>query len=370
MSNQDSLAVKYRPKKLDDVIGQPIVVKAFKNALKSKTLHHAYILAGAMGSGKTTISRILAAAENCEKRGSDPCGICSNCIDIFNGNSREVIELDAATHGKIDRIREIKKDLYQCPVECRTKYVILDECHSLTSEAAEAALKMIEEPPPFVRFILATTEPQKLKPTIHSRCITWKFNKVNWMEMIPLLEKVCIEEKFDYEKDALTLMARTSKGSVRNSLQNLQSVVNYTGNGKISVQNTREALGVIDEKLYYDLIDNILNADAVKCYLIIENMLKDGKDISIIVNDIYEYLNNIMIVKICKENLSSFGFGEMEVKRYEHHAKKMKGDMVLKVMNLMNNVMFGIEYSLDPQILLNKFVTESILCKARQNKTS
>ncbi len=365
MSINDSLAVKYRPKKLDDVIGQPIVVKAFKNAFKSKTLHHAYILAGKYGCGKTTVARIIAAMENCEKNEKDPCGECKNCRDILSGKSIEVIELDAASHGGVDDIRAIHKDLYQMPISCKVKYVIIDEAHSLTKQSAEAALKMIEEPPEFVRFVLCTTEPQSFKPTIHSRCITWKFNSVSWLEMIPLVEKICAEENISFDRESLTIITKASKGSVRNSLQNLQTVMNYTGTKKLTPNECREALGVVDSKLYSDLIDGIIEVKIMSCYKVIEDILKDGKDIGLIIDGIYEYLNNILVVRACKNDLSHFNFSDVEVKKYTSQAVGMEGDMVLRTMNLMNNLAFGVEYGLNPQVLLNKFVTEAMLTNKR-----
>lgn len=365
MSINDSLAVKYRPKKLSDVIGQPVVVKAFTNAFKSKTMHHAYILAGKYGCGKTTVARIVAAMENCDAGGDDPCGKCDNCIEIFNGNSIEVIELDAASHGGVDDIRAIHKDLYQMPMRCKTKYVIIDEAHSLTRQSAEASLKMIEEPPDFARFILCTTEPQSFKPTIHSRCITWKFNSVSWEEMVPLLEKICGKEEIVFNRETLAIIAKASKGSVRNSLQNLQTVLNYTGTKNLSSKDCIEALGLVDARLYSDLIDGIIDINAVKCYQTIENMLKDGKDIGLVVDGIYEYLNNLLIVKACKNNLSSFNFSDSEIKKYNDQVVKIKGDWVLRAMNLMNNLAFGVEHSLSPQVLLNKFATEAFLTNKR-----
>ena len=173
---------------------------------------------------------------------------------IFTGNSFDVKELDAASHRSVDDIRSIHKDLYQTPIQCRFKYVIIDEVHSLTNIAEEAALKMIEEPPDHTRFILCTTDPHKLKDTIHSRCILWAFNKVSWTEIYNHLCNIAKKENLEYEEMALKTMAKMAKGSVRDSLQNLQTVVNYVGSDKITDQQTREALGTIDEKLYFDLV--------------------------------------------------------------------------------------------------------------------
>ena len=368
MSVEDSLALKYRPKKLSDIIGQPVVVKAFSNAFKYNTLHHVYILEGAKGSGKTSVARIVAATENCKKGGKDPCGKCSNCVEILKGKSIEVNEIDGASNGSVEDIRGLRKELYQCPMECRTKYIIIDEAHDLSKKAQDSALKMIEEPPKFVKFILCTTEAQAIIPTIHSRCIVWKFNKVNWIEMIPLLEKVCKEEKIIYEESSLPIITKYAKGSVRDALKNLHTVLNYNGKETITALSVREALGVIDEKLYFDLIEGIINCNVISCFKSIETMLKDGKEARIVIDGLYEHLNNILIAKSCPNDLSSFTFSDLEIKRYSYQASKIKGDMILIMLNLMNHIAFGIEYSLNPQVLFNKFALEAILAEKKSKK--
>ena len=241
-------SLKYRPKKLDDIIGQEVVVQTLKNSFTSKNLHHAYILEGNTGSGKTTIARIMAAMENCEKGLTlEPCGICQNCREIFDGSSIDVKEIDAASNRGIDDIRALQKEIHFSPINCRVKYIILDEAHSLTGVAAESALKMIEEPPSNVRFILCTTEPEALKPTIHGRCINFNFSKISWMELYNHLVNICKLESIQYDDDAIKMMAKASKGSARNSLQNLQTVAEFAGSNKIIADSVSKSLGVIDE---------------------------------------------------------------------------------------------------------------------------
>lgn len=364
MQVEEPLALKYRPKKLSEVIGQPVVVKAFTNAFKSNTLHHAYILAGNFGCGKTTVARIVAAMENCKKDGKDPCGKCSNCKEIFTGKSYEVIEMDAGSGGKVDDIRDLNKSLYQSPCECKTKYVIIDEAHSLTGSAAEASLKMIEEPPPYVRFILCTTEPQSFKPTIHSRCIIWSFNKVPWAQIYEHLKNIAAKEKLTYEDKALQISAKYAKGSVRDSLQYLHTIINYVGDEDITAQAAREALGVIDEALYFALIDAIIDKNSMKCFQVINKMFEDGKEAKIILDGIYNHLNNLLVTRTCKNDLSPFDFTQEEIKKYLHQNSRISrggGDILLKMMNSLNHVSFGVEYSLNPSQLLNKFAVESVL---------
>jgi len=363
------LALKYRPKKLSQVIGQPVVVKAFTNAFKMGNLHHAYILAGQFGSGKTTIARIVAATENCIDGGKDPCGKCNNCKEIFVGKSYEVLEIDAGSEGKVDKIRALHKSLYQCPVECKTKYVIIDEAHSLTGAAAEASLKMIEEPPPMVRFILCTTEPQAFKDTIHSRCILWGFNKVSRSDILAHIQNISEQEQLGCDIKILQLISRYSKGSVRNSLQHLHKIMNYVGEDSITYESAVEALGVIDDILYFNLFDGIIAKDAIKCFTTINDMFKDGKEAKIVLDGVFEHLNNLLVTRTCRNDLSNFDFTQEEVKRYLHQnstISKNGGDDILRMMNLLSTVSFGVEYSLNPAQLFNKFAVESIRMMARR----
>jgi DNA polymerase-3 subunit gamma/tau len=363
MSVELPLALKYRPKKLSQVIGQPVVVKAFTNAFKMENLHHAYILAGYTGCGKTTVARIVAATENCTANGKDPCGKCNNCKEIFTGKSYEVIEQDAGSKGNVDDIRALHQSLYTCPVECKTKYVIIDEAHSLSGKAAEAALKMIEEPPPMVRFILCTTEPQAFKETIHGRCIMWGFNKVSRSVIFDHLKNISKKEGLTCDDETLQIMARYSKGSVRNSLQHLQKVMNYVGSDPITYESAIEALGVIDSSLYFNLFDGIITKDAVQCFTTINEMFKDGKEAKIVLDGVYEHLNNLLVTRTCRKDLGNFDFTQEESKRYLHQnstISKNGGDDILRMMNLLSTVSFGVSYSLNPAQLLNKFSVESI----------
>jgi DNA polymerase-3 subunit gamma/tau len=368
MALSTPLVNKYRPSNLTEVIGQPIVVKAFTNAFKFKNLHHAYILAGNYGCGKTTVARIIAAMENCVKGPTlNPCGKCKNCKEILAGTSFDVKEINAASNRGIDDIRQLQKEIYQCPIECRTKYIIIDEAHSLTGQAAEASLKMIEEPPSRVRFILATTDAHKIIDTIHSRCISWKFNKVSWTELYNHIKEISVKENIECEDAALKMMARASKGSVRNSLQNLQTVIEYTGESKITVQDTQDALGVVDDKLYFDLMDAIINNNPSECYSIINYMLKDGKEIGIILNGINNHIGHLIKIRLCKKDVSQFSYSEEEFKRYCDQSDGVLGPALLAMMRLMREISFGINFNLDPQTQLECFAADSIFQVKQDN---
>lgn len=362
MPTEIPLSIKYRPKDLTQVIGQPVVVKAFQNSFKYKTLHHAYILAGKFGCGKTSVARIIAAMENCVKGPTQtPCGVCKNCVEIFAGNSFDIREMDAASNRGVDDIRQLKKDIYQSPLECRTKYIIIDEAHSLTREGAEAALKMIEEPPEKVRFILCTTDPHKLKDTIQSRCITWKFNQVGWSELFNHLKNIAGQEGLQYEDAALKICAKNSKGSVRNALQNLQTMMNYVGGGELTAVAAKECLGAVDDKLYFDLMDSIAQCDAGKALYYINYLLMDGKEVGLILNGINTHVSHLLKARILQKDLSQFSFSEEESKRYCEQSDAMfSGKALLSMMKKLREISFGINYNLDPQAELEEFAIDAI----------
>lgn len=356
-----TLVSRYRPRKLSEVIGQPVPVQAFKNAFKTNNLHHAYILAGKFGTGKTTVGRIIAAMENCEKGVTlEPCGKCRNCKEIFTGKSYDVKEIDAASNRGVDDIRALQKEAYECPINCRTKYFIIDEAHSLTAIASEAALKMIEEPPNNVRFILATTHPQKLKDTILSRCIMWRFSKVNWTELLSHLKNISQQEKVSYEDDALKLIAKASQGSVRNALQNLQAVIDYTGGTEVTLDQAQQALGVVQDRLYFDLFDAIIEENYTKGLTAIEKMFEDGTEIGPIIDGITNHLGNLIKVRACKKDLSNFSFDEEEVKKYCNQGEKIRGAVLLEMKKILRPIYGSVSFNAPPQGELESFVVESI----------
>jgi DNA polymerase-3 subunit gamma/tau len=215
---------------------------------------------------------------------------------------------------------------------------------------------MIEEPPENVRFILATTDPHKIKDTIHSRCIMWKFNKVGWAELYNHLKTICGKEGIKYEEDALKLCAKSAKGSVRNSLQNLQAVMNYVGDGEVTVKDTAEALGAIDDKLYFGLMDAIAQGDDAKALYYINYLLIDGKEVGIIINGINTHVSHLLKARALKKDLSQYAFSEEEAKRYCEQSDAMaSGKALLAMMKHLREISFGINYNLDPQAELEEF---------------
>ena len=296
------LARKYRPKKLSEVVGQPTIMQTLTNALTQKKLHHAYLFAGQYGSGKTSTARILAASENCTTSNDvlHPCGNCELCKAVHAGTHSDVSEIDAASNaGKVEQVRELKNAASYAPMDgAKSKYYIIDEAHRMSAAAEEALLKLLEEPPNRVRFILCTTEFQHMRSTISSRCQVHEFKKIYWREISRHLDLIAKQEKHDYTPEALNLCAKIADGSMRNGLQNLEKLNNFSGGKKLTGKLAQEAFGTASDLVFYSLIREMAKEgqpDATTGYMIINDLLVSGMGASQIIEGISEVLRNILL---------------------------------------------------------------------------
>ncbi|MBQ4439879.1 MAG: DNA polymerase III subunit gamma/tau, partial [Kiritimatiellae bacterium] len=230
MSAHIPLSLKYRPMTFEDVIGQAHVVSTLKNAIASGRIANAYLFVGPRGIGKTTLSRIFAKALNCTSpKGAEPCGECANCREIAASRSMDVIELDAASNNKVDDVRPIIEAVEFKPASSNYKIFIIDECHMLSNAAWNALLKTLEEPPPYVRFIFATTEGDKVIPTIVSRCQRFDLRRIQTRDIVSRLEAICAKEGFSADSNALLAIARAAEGGMRDALSSLDQLVSFKG---------------------------------------------------------------------------------------------------------------------------------------------
>ncbi|MGZ5104761.1 MAG: DNA polymerase III subunit gamma/tau, partial [Usitatibacter sp.] len=256
------LARKWRPRVFEEIVGQPHVVTALVNALDSKRLHHAYLFTGTRGVGKTTLARILAKALNCETNGisAHPCGKCRACVDIDAGRFPDLLEVDAATNTKVDEMRELLDTAQYMPVSGRFKVYIIDEVHMLSRHAFNSMLKTLEEPPEHVKFILATTDPQRLPVTILSRCLQFNLKPLSPALIAGHLKHVLTAEGIPFEEPALAQLAKAASGSLRDSLSLLDQAIAH-GGGKVSAAQVAQMLGSLGGDLVWPLLEKVVAGD-------------------------------------------------------------------------------------------------------------
>src|SRR5256885_3443394 len=277
-------AGKWRPQKFDDVIGQHAVTRTLRNALKSNRLAQAFVFAGPRGVGKTTTARILARALNCVNGPTaDPCGVCEPCVEIAEGRDIDVLEIDAATHTGIDNVREvIISGLAIRPVRNRYKVFIIDEVHQLSVASFNALLKSIEEPPPHVVFMMATTELEKIPETVLSRSQVYEFRTIATKPIAEQLRKIVDAEQIDVGDESLQLIARDAEGSMRDAQSRLDQVIAFTG-ATIAVEDVATVLGLVGRDLLLDTIQAVADADAPAAFALAGRAVEMGYDLRAVV---------------------------------------------------------------------------------------
>jgi DNA polymerase-3 subunit gamma/tau len=298
---------KYRPSTFADVIGQEHVTTPLSNALTSGQIHHAYLFSGPRGCGKTSSARIMARSLNCEKGPTpNPCGTCQSCKDLVaNGpGSLDVIELDAATHGLVDDARDLRDKAFFAPVQCRYKIYIIDEAHQLGPGAANALLKVVEEPPAHVLFIFATTEPEKLISTIRSRTHHYPFRLVPPAILSTHLEKVCESEGIKVAKGVIQLVVRASGGSVRDAQSILGQLLAGAGKDGVTYEIAVALLGYTDSALLDEAIDSLAASDSASLFNTVDRVVESGQDPKRFAQDLLERLRDLIIVGAVDENNS------------------------------------------------------------------
>ncbi|HXJ03587.1 MAG TPA: DNA polymerase III subunit gamma/tau [Candidatus Acidoferrum sp.] len=293
------IARKWRPQTFSDLVGQSHVTSTLANAIKNNRVAHAYIFSGARGVGKTTAARILAKAMNCAKGPTaEPCGECDSCKEIAAGTSLDVIEIDAASNRGIDQIRELREMVRYAPAASRSKVVLLDEAHMLTSEASNALLKTLEEPPDRVIFVMATTQPEDLADTIRSRSQHFHFRALTFAEITGRLEEIAKKEDLKIEPGALAVIARIAEGSLRDALSLLEQARAYCGD-VIPDKEVRELLGVVPEDSLNELVNAIAEGSADRALGLVHAFQKDGRNLQHFCREAIRHMRNLLIARVC-----------------------------------------------------------------------
>jgi DNA polymerase-3 subunit gamma/tau len=295
------LARRYRSTTFDDVIGQDHVAQTLKKAIDSGRVAHAYLFCGTRGVGKTSMARILAKALNCEAHAeptSSPCGKCNSCLAIARGEDMDVIEIDAASNRGIDNIRDLISNAQYRPAHSRFKIYIIDEVHGLSKDAFNALLKVLEEPPNHVKFILATTEPEKVLPTILSRCQRYDFRNIGAREIAGHLGEICKKEKIKADDDALMLLAKAGAGSMRDALSLLDRMLSV-GEKHLDMELVEKLLGLPKSQLIFDLASVIAGGDVKGTLGQASSLVDSGLSVDALLAALVDHVRNLLIIRTC-----------------------------------------------------------------------
>jgi DNA polymerase-3 subunit gamma/tau len=299
VSTGPSLYRRHRPRSFADVVGQEHVVRTLRNAVDQGKVHHAYLFVGSRGTGKTSMAKILAACLNCVNGPTtSPCGSCDSCVAIANATSLDVIEMDAASNNSVDDIRDLRERVAYAPVSGRHKVYILDEAHMLSPQAWNAFLKTLEEPPPRTVFVLATTEAQKVLPTVVDRCHRFDFGRPTVEQVATVLRRVAEAEKVDVEPGALALIARHATGSFRDALGTLEQLVVYAGGRTIEPADVLAVLGVADAEQLFEAIDAIIARDPARALRAAANLADSGRDAGQLLRDLEVHGRELLAVQV------------------------------------------------------------------------
>jgi DNA polymerase III subunit gamma/tau len=292
------LARKWRPKRFTEMVGQEHVLRALGNALDTGKVHHAFLFTGTRGVGKTTVARILAKSLNCETGvSSNPCGVCAACREIDEGRFIDLIEVDAASRTKVDDTRELLDNVQYAPTRGRYKVYLIDEVHMLSAHSFNALLKTLEEPPPHVKFLLATTDPQKLPVTVLSRCLQFSLKRLSAPLIAERLKFIAAAEKLEFEPAAMALLARAAEGSMRDGLSLMDQLIAFAG-GSLNEVDTRTMLGTIDRGHVTRILDALARQDGPALLAQVQELDRDAPDYDRALMELAAFLQRIAIVQI------------------------------------------------------------------------
>ncbi|PKL46914.1 MAG: DNA polymerase III subunit gamma/tau [Planctomycetes bacterium HGW-Planctomycetes-1] len=346
------LARRYRSQKFDEVVGQNAISQTLKNAIKTDKVAHAYLFSGTRGVGKTTMARILAKSLNClsaDKPTVEPCLKCDSCTAINSGEDIDVIEIDGASNNSVDDVRELRQNAIYRPARARFKIYIIDEVHMLSINAFNALLKVLEEPPTHVKFIFATTEPNKVLATIQSRCQRFDFANISANDIIGQLKKILAEEKIKFEDDCIIALARLANGSMRDGLSLLDQIIS-AGVQPLTVKMLEELLGLPNSEKIYQLLEKIGAADAAGTLQCTDELLSSGQNCTGLLDAIIQSLRDMMILKAAQSSLVILT--ETEKKRLTQIAEDFDIPSLIYNIAIFEKLRWPLKNSDNPRALL------------------
>ncbi len=361
------IARKWRPQQFDDVVGQEHVTTTLKNAIDKVRVGHAYIFTGPRGIGKTSTARILAKALNCVKGPTaTPCDKCPSCEGIIAGNSMDVLEIDGASNRGIDQIRELRENVKFAPSSGKYKIYIIDEVHQITSDAFNALLKTLEEPPSHVKFFFATTEPHKVPATILSRCQRFDLRVISPVEIVERLSHISEVEKIKIDKSACFAIARYAHGSMRDAESILDQLVSFS-EGKINEEDVISMLGLVRESILREMTDALIQGDCRRGLEIIASVAEEGKELPLFLADWISYLRSIMLVLILGESEDVAGVSPDAWSAIVKQSRNVSKEQMLFVLDILTRAEQQMKWSLSPRIFLELSYLKAATVKDRVN---
>ncbi len=352
---------RFRPTDFDQVIGQEHVVKTLINQINTQRVGHAYLFCGARGTGKTSVAKIFARAINClDPQNGSPCGVCEACKSLAVPTNLDILEIDAASNNKVDNVQEIRSNVQYPPVAGKYKVYIIDEVHMLTTEAFNALLKTLEEPPSHAVFILATTEPQKLPATILSRCMRFDFHLVADQVIQKLIEDIYKTEGKDYEKEAVALIAKSGEGSVRDALSLADLCLSYN-NEKLTYKQVIDLIGASDSTKTMALVGAVLDGDIGEVLTKTEGLITLGKSVNVLTNDVCAMIRDILVVKTCSAAKDILMIPQGEYDMLKKLADKGDSHRLLRVLENFAQIETELKYSTHPRVVFETAAVKSTL---------
>lgn len=347
---------KYRSKTFDELYGQEAVVASLKNQVKNNELNHAYIFSGTRGTGKTSAAKILARAVNClNPKDGNPCNECENCKSILEDRAMDVVEMDAASNNGVDDIRELKEKVIYPPTKLKYKVYIIDEVHMLSKGAFNALLKILEEPPAHLIFILATTELEKIPPTIMSRAQKFSFKRISNEDIVDNLKKITKLENKICDDEVFNLVAKSSDGAMRDALSVLDQLLTIDKD-KIEVEDAMKILGISSNKLIFELTDALIDKDHNKGLELIDEIARAGIDFSILINQLLGHFRDLMLVKTLRQP-EKIVFSTY-LKDFDLQSHKIEMSDLLEIIELLTNLSVDMRYAENKRVLVEMTVVK------------
>ena len=357
---------KLRPQTLSAVVGQHHIVRTLKNQLKTERIPHAYLFSGTRGTGKTSTAKIFAKAVNCKNPiDFEPCNVCDACKSVNSGRSMNVIEIDAASNNSVDNIRELREEVRYPPTDAKYKVYIIDEVHMLSAGAFNALLKTLEEPPHYIIFILATTDPQKIPVTIHSRCQRFDFKRIMAKDMQSVLKGYMEAENISVQDEALQYISELSDGAMRDALSILDHCIAFYFNEEITLQKVIDIVGSVDKSVFFKMTELLNNCNSQEVLSIVEEIIANGRDVSQFVSELILHFRNLLVAKATQG--VGIDLSAENLQKFNEQSSLIESATLISFINIFSELQTQLKYSSNDRILLE--VTCIKLCNPQTSKS-